>query len=69
MAPKYIDPEDQGIHPLRHELENDDWARLDHFMDTGQGEVTSDELEAYNDWLFDELAGRLQTHLGVCIEQ
>jgi hypothetical protein len=65
MAPKYIDPDDDGIHPLRHELSDDDWIRLDDFVQNGKGDATLEEIEAYADWLYDELVGKLQTHEGI----
>jgi hypothetical protein len=65
MAPKYIDPDNDGIHPLRHELSDDDWIRLDDFVQNGEGDATLEEIEAYADWLYDEIVANLQTHEGI----
>ena len=62
---RYINPEEEGIHPLRHTLTDEDWDRIDHYIQTSEGQVTAQELEAFQDWLFDEIAGRKQTALGV----
>lgn len=65
ILPRFIDPEVDGIHPLRHELSVEDWDRLDDFVAHGKGNATLEEIEAYADWLFDEMAANLQTHEGV----
>jgi|13_taG_2_1085334.scaffolds.fasta_scaffold37121_5 hypothetical protein len=70
MAPKYIDPDLEGIHPLRLELSEDDWIRLDDVIaNGGEGEATLEEVEAYADWLHDELVAKLQTHCGITLIQ
>lgn len=65
MAPKYIDPFNEGMHPLRHELSDEDWERLDNFVQNGEGDATLEEIEAYADWLFDEIVANMQTHDGI----
>lgn len=77
---RYVDPEDM-VHPLRkqypfNELPSelvgrvidaiadtdfDDDASVNHALDS----VTDEELEAFNDQLFDSLASNLQTVPGV----
>jgi len=61
-----MDPEGDGIHPLRHTLTDDDWDRLDRIVvEDSDEDCTAEELEAYSDWLYDQLAGTLQTVYGV----
>jgi len=65
-----IDPEVEGVHPMRLKMTDDDWARLDRVMVKETDEyVTTEELEAYADWLYDEIAARKQTHYGTTILQ
>jgi|TARA_B110000977_G_scaffold179397_1_gene237928 hypothetical protein len=49
-------------HPYRASLTDDDWERLDCvFRDKDESvNVTSEEVAAYEDWVFDEIASRLQ---------
>jgi hypothetical protein len=64
MSLKYIDPS-QAIHPLRHEMSDEDWTRMDNIILGSNDECTCEELEAYQDWLYDEIVCKLQTHDGV----
>lgn len=62
---RYIDPLKQGTHPLRKVLTLDEWEELDKWVggdDTVVPEI--EHIEAYRDWLFDELVVRVQTHAG-----
>jgi hypothetical protein len=59
----------EGYHPLRDTLSEDDWDRLDIFVTTGEGEATLEEIEAYADYLFDELSLRVSNCLGVLTVQ
>lgn len=65
MAPKYVDP-DLAVHPLRLTMSDEDWDRLDRIFTKDSDEsMSDDEIEAYMDWLYDEIAVRKQTHFGV----
>ena len=65
MSIRYIDPE-EAIHPLRNTMLEEDWERMDRIVSENSDEdCTAEEIAAYQDWLYDELAGRLQTHDGV----
>jgi hypothetical protein len=64
MSVRYINP-DEAIHPLRLDLTEDDWERLDRIVLGGEESCTAEELNAYQDWLYDEIASKLQTHEGV----
>jgi hypothetical protein len=50
-------------HPMRLTLTEDDWDRLDCvFRDKDESvNVTSEEIAAYEDWVFDEITSRMQT--------
>ena len=65
ILPKYIDPQTEGVHPLRLELDEDDWQRIEDFVVNHQGDASTQELEAFSDWLHDELVARVQTHEGI----
>ena len=60
-----IDP-NKAVHPLRLTMSDGDWDRLNRFFTKNSDEdVTDEEIEAYMDWLYDEIAGRKQTHYGI----
>ena len=54
-------------HPHRERLTDDDWERLDTLFKDGKPQkcttvkVSTEELAAYEDWVFDEITSRLQT--------
>lgn len=53
-------------HPLRSELNREDWQRIQTAIDTKcYDAVSADELDAATDLLYDTVAGEKQTHLGV----
>ena len=64
---RYFDPDEDGVHPLRHELSDDDWDRLDRFfVDKDETvEVSMEELAAYEDYIFDCICCEKQNTLGV----
>ena len=65
-----IDPEVEGVHPLRLELSDDDWDRLERVIAKKSKEpVSSEELEAYMDYLYDFIASKKQTHYGTTVLQ
>jgi len=65
MAKQLIDLE-SAVHPLRLTMSDDDWERLDRiFTHKSEEPMTNDEIEAYMDWLYDEIAVRKQTHYGI----
>lgn len=52
-------------HPLRNELSQEDWQRIQHAYDTEcYDTVSTEEIEAANDVFYDAIAGLSQTHLG-----
>ena len=70
MTYKLIDPEGDGIHPLRHELTDNDWDRLERvIVDKSVEHVSTEELEAYNDYLYDFITMKMQTHYGTTVLQ
>lgn len=53
-------------HPLRTELNREDWQRIQNALDTKcYDAVSADEIDAATDLLYDTVAGEKQTHLGV----
>jgi hypothetical protein len=70
MTYKLIDPETEGIHPLRETMTDDDWDRLERVIVNKVDEhVSSEELEAYMDYLYDFIAMKKQTHYGTTVLQ
>jgi hypothetical protein len=63
---KYVDPEEM-VHPLRLELEDDSrFAEILGRLDSDDlDDVTTEEIHATEDYLYDLLAAKLQTHEGV----
>lgn len=65
MSKTLIDP-DTAVHPLRLTMTDEDWDRLDRiFTEKSDESMTDEEVEAYLDWLYDEIAARKQTHYGI----
>ena len=54
-------------HPYRASLTDEAWERLDALFKDGKpqkcatAKVSTEELAAYEDWVFDEITSRLQT--------
>ena len=65
-----IDPEVEGVHPLRLELTDDDWDRIERvIVEKSKEQVSTQELEAFNDYLYDLIASKKQTHYGTTVLQ
>lgn len=60
----YIDPMKEGMHPLRHELSDEEMAEIITGVERNEDWMTMDELGAAADYLFDWIASKKQTHLG-----
>lgn len=58
-------------HPLRDELKNEDWQRIQKVIDRelDDSHATLDEINAAQDVFYDAIAGEKQTHLGILILQ
>lgn len=54
-------------HPLRKSLKKDDWNRIEQVMrnELDYTQASVEELDAAYDVLFDAVAAKEQTHLGV----
>lgn len=65
----YINPEKEGLHPHRHKMSDDDWDRLDRIVQGSDEPCTTEELDAYQDYLYDAIANKLQTHYGSTVLQ
>lgn len=71
---RYINPNVEGIHPLRRqyggELPTEMSKRIVDALDTGEADdITTEELEAFEDLMYDRIVGMKQTHEGVTIVQ
>lgn len=63
--PKYIDPDVQGIHPLRLELSERDLERIAQAIENDDADsVSLEELAAVQDIMFDHFSANNQTHPG-----
>lgn len=63
MSLVYINPE-EAIHPLRHELDDEQMADILRGVENDENWMSADELDAALDYLFDYIASKKQTHLG-----
>ena len=53
-------------HPLRKTLTPEDWDRIQHAIDNDlPNEISDEEVEAAHDLLYDAIANKTQTHMGV----
>ena len=61
----YVDP-NTAIHPTRNSMSEEDWDRMDRIVGGNSDEdCSTEEIEAYQDWLYDQIAAKIQTHEGV----
>lgn len=61
---RYIDPEKDGIHPLRLKLTDDDMEEILQGIEDKADWMSLEEIEAAADYLFDFITAKKQTHLG-----
>lgn len=64
MALQYVNPEEM-VHPLRLEKDDDYWRKVLQAADRKEEWMTSEDLEAALDFLYDYIAMTHQTHEGV----
>jgi len=62
---RYIDPEVEGIHPLRRGMSDSDMADILEKIEKGGEDLSMEQIEAAEDFLFDYVAGETQNILGV----
>lgn len=62
---RYIDPETQGVHPLRLKMDDDAMAEIMQGIADNKDWMTMDEIEAAADYLYDVIVTKKQTHEGV----
>lgn len=62
---RYINPEAEGIHPLRLELGEDHMIEVIQGIADDMDWMNLEEIEAAQDYLYDIIAQKLQTHEGV----
>lgn len=65
----YINPEVEGVHPLRLKLSDDDMDKILIGIDKNEDWMTLEEIEAAQDYIFDFITAEKQTHLGEVIVQ
>jgi hypothetical protein len=67
---RYINPETEGVHPLRLELSDDDMDFIIEAIENGDiDDITVEEMEAATDYLFDFICMKTQTHPGETLLQ
>ena len=66
---KYINPEVEGIHPLRLTTSDEELQKIAKAVDNNEDWVTLEQVEAVADVLYDHIAGEKQTHLGITVLQ
>lgn len=64
MTVKYVNPE-QAIHPLRHELNDDEIREIIVRVHEDDDTLTLDEIDCALDWLYDYIASENQNVEGV----
>ena len=64
MSIRYVDPEEM-IHPLRHDVNDSYMLKVLKGCEKHEDWMTTEELEAVNDYLYDLIASKVQTHEGV----
>jgi len=62
---RYVDPDKDGIHPLRLTLDDDDMHEIMQGIHDNEDWMSLEEIEAAADYLFDMITGEKQTHLGI----
>lgn len=56
------------VHPLRKSLTQEDWQRIQAAMESEDVDaVTDKEIDAAHDVLYDAIAGKMQTHVGILL--
>ena len=61
MSKEYIDPNVEGVHPLRLTMTDDEMASVLQGIQDGQDWMTLEEIEAATDFLFDHIVAEKQT--------
>ena len=64
MAIKHVNPEEM-IHPLRFDVCDAYMSKVLEGCEKKEDWMTTEELEAVNDYLYDLIASKMQTHYGV----
>jgi len=63
--PRYIDIETEGFHPLRAEKDDNYWIKVIEAVENEEDWMTTEEIDAALDFLFDCIAEKTQTAYGV----
>jgi hypothetical protein len=66
---RYINPEVDGVHPLRLTLSDDEMADIMEGISKGADWMTLEEIEAAQDYLFDFIVAEKQNVEGVTTVQ
>ena len=62
---RYINPEEEGIHPLRHTLDEEEMGEILQAIIDDKLWMSLEEIEAAQDYLYDHIAAKKQTVPGV----
>lgn len=66
---KTIDPEVEGVHPLRLELDENDIHDIFVRVDQEDTSLTKEELDCAMDWLYDYIVAEQQNVFGTTVIQ
>lgn len=69
MTLQYIDPDKNGIHPLRQELSEEDMESIIQGILNDQDWMSIEEISAAMDYIFDYITAQKQTVEGVATLQ
>ena len=66
---KIVDPEIM-VHPTRLTMNDDDWERMDRiFVGDSDEDCSVEEIDAYQDYVYDLICAKLQTVPGTTVLQ
>jgi len=65
MSITYINPDEEGIHPLRHTMSDEEIGEILQGIIDNENWMSLEEIEAAQDYLFDHITAKKQTHPGM----
>lgn len=69
MTYKIINPA-KAVHPYRKKMTEKDWDRLNRvIVEHSNEDYTTDEIEAYSDYIYDIVVSKKKTHYGTTVLQ
>lgn len=65
MTVRYINPRKDGVHPLRREVCDNYILKIVEGVENKEDWMSLEEIEAAQDYLYDLIVSKIQTHHGV----